>query len=150
MDIDAFLISSTVVCVVAQRLLRRVCEHCAQPYELTPLDLLRIGCDLQHLEGARFMKGRGCKQCRFTGYRKRLAAFEVLVINEAVRDGLIQRHTSHQIRRICTETTDLVTLFEDGLYKAAHGATTVDEIMRCLPRFQKPRSIAELGRLLGK
>jgi len=150
MDIDAFLISSTVVCVVAQRLLRRVCEHCARPYQLTPLDLLRIGCEPRQLEEATFMKGQGCKHCRFTGYRKRVAAFEVLVLNEAVRDGLIQRKTSHQIRRICTETTDLVTLFEDGLYKAAQGITTVDEIVRCLPRFQKPRSIGELERLLGK
>ncbi len=150
MDIDAFLISSTVVCVVAQRLLRRVCDQCARPHELSPMDLLRIGCELEQLQGATFMKGLGCKHCRFTGYRKRVAAFEVLVLNEAVRDGLIQRKTSHQIRRLCTETTNLVTLFEDGLYKAAKGITTVDEIVRCLPRFQKPRSIGELERLLGK
>lgn len=109
MDIDAFLISSTVVCVVAQRLLRRVCAHCAQPYTLTATDLLRIGIDLSQLEGATFRKGLGCDHCRYTGYRKRVAVFEVLVLNEAVRDGLIQRKTSHQIRRICTETTGLVT-----------------------------------------
>ncbi len=150
MNIDAFLISSTVVCVVAQRLLRRVCSHCAQPYELTPMDLLRIGCEHDHLEGATFKKGRGCKHCRYTGYRKRVAAFEVLVLNDAVRDGLIQRKTSHQIRHICTQTTGLVTLFEDGLYKAARGITSIEEIMRCLPRFQKPRPLGELERLLGK
>jgi type IV pilus assembly protein PilB len=150
MDIDAFLISSTVVCVVAQRLLRRVCTHCAQPYELTPTDLLRIGCDHRHLQGATFQKGRGCEHCRYTGYRKRVAAFELLVLNDAVRDALIQRKTSHQIRSICTETTGLVTLFEDGLLKAARGITTIEETMRCLPRFQKPRSIGELERLLGK
>lgn len=150
MDIDAFLISSTVVCVVAQRLLRRICEHCAQPYELTPIDLLRIGCDHNDLEGATFQKGRGCEHCRYTGYRKRVAAFEVLVLNDAVRDALIQRKTSHQIRHICTQTTGLVTLFEDGLYKAARGITTVEETMRCLPRFQKPRPLGELERLLGK
>ncbi|BBO89261.1 GspE/PulE family protein [Desulfosarcina ovata] len=150
MDIDAFLISSTVVCVVAQRLLRRVCPHCAQPYELSPMDLLRIGCEMSQLKGATFRKGRGCNHCRYTGYRKRVAAFEVLVLNEAVRDGLIQRKTSHQIRHICTETTGLVTLFEDGLYKAARGITTIEEIMRCLPRFQKPRPLGELERLLGK
>jgi type IV pilus assembly protein PilB len=150
MDIDAFLISSTVVCVVAQRLLRRVCKHCARPYQLIPMDLLRIGCEPHHLEGATFMKGRGCSHCRYTGYRKRVAAFEVLVLNDTVRDGLIQRKTSHQIRHICTETTGLVTLFEDGLYKAARGITTVEEIMRCLPRFQKPRPLGELERMLGK
>ncbi|WP_319404514.1 GspE/PulE family protein [uncultured Desulfosarcina sp.] len=150
MDIDAFLISSTVVCVVAQRLLRRICSHCAQPYQLTPMDLLRIGCEPRHLEGATFRKGRGCDHCRYTGYRKRVAAFELLVLNDEVRDGLIQRKTSHQIRHICTQTTGLVTLFEDGLYKAAQGVTTIEEIMRCLPRFQKPRPLGELERLLGK
>ncbi len=149
MDIDAFLISSTVVCVVAQRLMRRVCQFCAQPYELTAEDYLRLGCTPQDLEGATFMKGRGCKRCRFTGYRKRVAAFEVLVLNESVRDGLIQRKTSHQIRKICTQTTNLVTLFEDGFYKAAKGITTIDEIIRCLPRFQKPRPLDKLERLLG-
>lgn len=150
MNIDAFLISSTVVSVVAQRLLRRVCSHCARPYELTPTDLLRIGCDPQDLQGARFQKGRGCQQCRYTGYSKRIAAFEVLVLNDEVRDGLIQRKTSHQIRRICLESTGLVTLFEDGFYKAARGLTSLDEVMRCLPRFQKPRTLGELERLLGK
>jgi type IV pilus assembly protein PilB len=150
MDIDAFLISSTVVCVVAQRLLRRVCSHCALPYELRPRDLLRIGCDHNHLEGAAFRKGHGCEHCRYTGYRKRVAAFEVLVLNDAVRDALIQRKTSQQIRHVCTQTTGLVTLFEDGLYKAARGITTVEETMRCLPRFQKPRPLGELERLIGK
>ena len=150
MDIDAFLISSTVVSVVSQRLLRCVCEHCAQPYELTPIDLLRIGVEMPSLVGATFRRGRGCRQCRYTGYRKRVAAFEVLVLNDPVRDALIQRKTSHQIRRICTETTGLVTLFEDGFYKAARGITTIEEVMRCLPRFQKPRSIGDLERMLGE
>jgi len=74
----------------------------------------------------------------------------VLVLNDLVIDGLIERKASHQIRRICKETTGLVTMFEDGLYKAAQGITTVAEVLRCLPRFDKPRSVEELARLLGK
>ena len=150
MDIDGFLTASTVSCVVAQRLLRRLCVHCARPYELTPMDLRRIGCEFDQMRGAAFSKGQGCSHCRFTGYRKRVAAFEVLVLNDPVRDGLIEGKTSHEIRRICKETTGMVTLFEDGFHKAALGITTVEEILRCLPRFHKPRSYEELARLLGK
>jgi type IV pilus assembly protein PilB len=114
------------------------------------MDLRRIGCEFDQMAGAAFSKGQGCSHCRHTGYRRRVAAFEVLVLNDPVRDGLIEGKTSHQIRRICKETTGLVTLFEDGFHKAALGITTVEEILRCLPKFHKPRSVGELARLLGK
>lgn len=150
MDTDGFLIASMVSCVAAQRLLRRVCVHCARPYELTPMDLRRIGCDFDQMAGAAFLKGQGCSHCRHTGYHKRVAAFEVLMLNDSVRDGIVDCKTSHQIRRICKDASGLVTLFEDGLYKAAQGITAVEEVLRCLPRFHKPRSVGELLRLLGK
>ncbi|MDH3347800.1 MAG: ATPase, T2SS/T4P/T4SS family [Desulfobulbaceae bacterium] len=150
MNIDAFLISSTVVCIVAQRLLRKICPQCAMPYTLTPKDFLRLGMKPEHLENAHFSKGTGCEFCRYTGYKGRIPVFEVLVLNEDVRDGLIQRRTSHQIRKISIESTNMVTLFEDGIYKAAAGITTIDEIMRCLPRFSKPRKLEEIKRLAGE
>lgn len=149
MDIDAFLISSTVVCVLAQRLMRKVCSACARPYQLVPSEILRLGYTPKDLHGAEFRKGRGCSQCRHTGYKGRVAAFEMLILNEAVRDGLLERKTSHQIRRISIESTGLVTLFEDGIFKAARGITTVEEVLRNLPRLQKARSPAELRRLIG-
>ena len=149
MDIDAFLISSTVVCVLAQRLMRKVCAACAIPYQLTPHEILRIGYAPKDLQGAELKKGRGCSQCRHTGYKGRVAAFEMLLLNEAVRDGLLERKTSHQIRKISIETTGLVTLFEDGLFKAAKGVTTVEEVLRSLPRLHKTRPLSELRRLIG-
>jgi type IV pilus assembly protein PilB len=66
-----------------------------------------------------------------------------------VRDALIHRKTSYEIRRICAESTGMVTLLEDGLVKAAAGLTSFDEIIRTLPRLDKPRPMAELNRLLG-
>ena len=78
------------------------------------------------------------------------AVFEVLVLNEAVRDALISHKTSHQIRKISTETTDLVTLIEDGIAKAARGITTIEEVLRCLPRLLNPRPLDDLRRLLGE
>jgi len=150
MEIDAFLISSTVVCVVAQRLLRRVCDACAAEYQPTTADLLRLGYTPRDLPGANLRKGRGCPQCRHTGYKGRVAVFEVLVLNEDVRDGLIDRKTSHQIRKISIESTGLVTLLEDGIMKAAGGTTSIEEVLRCLPRLQKPRPLLEIRRLLGE
>ncbi len=149
MDIDAFLISSTVVCIIAQRLLRRICPRCVMPYELGANDYRRIGLSPTALREGIFKKGRGCDHCRYTGYKGRVAVFEVLVLNEEVRNGLIQRLTSHQIRRISIESTGMLTLFEDGLYKAAQGITTIDEVIRSLPKFQKPRTIEQIQRLVG-
>lgn len=150
MDIEAFLISSTVVCVVAQRLLRRVCRHCAEPYTPTPTDMRRLGLSADDLRGAEFSHGPGCSECRYTGYRGRVCVFELLVLNEMVKDAILNRRTSYEIRRISVETSGLVTLVEDGLAKAATGITSLQEVMRDLPRAMKPRSLTEIRRLLGE
>ena len=148
MNIEAFLISSTVVSVLAQRLLRKVCPQCAAPYRPTPLDLQRLGSGYAELAGANFQRGQGCAHCQFTGYRGRVGIFELLILNEEIRTAMIERRTSQDIRRVSIEATGLVTLMEDGLLKAAAGSTTIQEILRCLPRLQKPRPLPELRRLL--
>jgi type IV pilus assembly protein PilB len=149
MNIEAFLISSTVISVVAQRLVRRVCEECAEPYQPTATDLRRIGYRGNDMDGAEMRVGRGCERCRQTGYRGRVAIFELLVLEEAIRDAIIAHSTSHEIRRISRENSSLVSLFEDGIVKAAKGLTTVREITRVLPRLDKPRPLPELRRLVG-
>lgn len=149
MDIAPFLVSSTVVSVLAQRLLRRVCPACAVPTKVTPAQLQRLGCVGPDLAGGRFKKGRGCSECRQTGYKGRIGVFELLVLNELVRDAILARQTSHEIRKISVEYSGLVTLLEDGLVKAAAGLTTVEEILRCLPKLAPPRPLSELRRLSG-
>jgi type IV pilus assembly protein PilB len=150
MNIEAFLISSTVVSVVAQRLVRRVCAHCSQDQPLTPNQIRRLGYEPRDLLGLNFKTARGCSQCRFLGYKGRVAIFELLVLNEFVKDALIARKTSYEIRRIGTEATGLVTLLEDAIYKAIQGLITFDEIIRQVPRLNKPRPINEIRRLLGE
>ena len=148
MNIEAFLISSTVVSIMAQRLLRKICPHCVKDYKPTPADLQRIGFSPNDIPGAQFRKGQGCARCQYTGYRGRVGVFELLVLDEQVRDAIIEQKTSQDIRRISIESTGLVTLLEDGLVKAAAGLTTIDEVLRSLPRLQKPRPLPELQRLL--
>ena len=75
--------------------------------------------------------------------------FEVLVLNELVRDAVLSRRAAFEIRRVCIEASGLVTLLEDGIAKAAGGQTTFEEIIRQLPRLSRPRPIGELRRLLG-
>lgn len=149
MNIEAFLISSTVASVVAQRLLRRVCSGCAENHELTPHELARLGYAPVAAKGLMFKRGRGCASCRHVGYKGRVAVFEILVLNELVREAVLSRKTAHEIRRVCIEGSGLVTLLEDGIAKAAAGLTSFEEILRQLPRLSKPRPVAELCRLLG-
>ncbi|MFO7709394.1 MAG: ATPase, T2SS/T4P/T4SS family [Desulfobacterales bacterium] len=148
MNIEAFLISSTVVSVMAQRLLRKVCSDCAAPYRPTPLDLQRLGYGPADIAHGRFQKGQGCAQCQYTGYRGRVGVFELLILNEDIRNAIIEYKTSQDIRRISIEATGLTTLLEDGIVKAAAGVTTIGELLRCLPRLQRPRPLPELQRLL--
>ena len=149
MNIEAFLISSTVVSVVAQRLLRRVCPKCAEDHALTPHELSRLGYSPADAAGLTFKRGRGCTACRHVGYRGRIAVFELLVLNELVRDAVLSKRTAYEIRRVCIEASGLVTLLEDGIAKAGAGLTTFEEIIRQLPRLTRPRPIGELRRLLG-
>jgi type IV pilus assembly protein PilB len=149
MDIAPFLVSSTVVSVLAQRLLRRVCPACAAPVKVTPTQLQRLGCDFADLADGKFMKGRGCTECRQTGYKGRIGVFELLVLDELVRDAILERKTSFEIRNIGVEHTGLVTLLEDGLVKAAAGITTIEELLRCLPKLMAPRPLHVIQRLCG-
>lgn len=149
MDIETFLISSTVVSVLAQRLLRRVCPHCAQPYKPTPNELRKLGYTANDTTAGHFVTGKGCEHCRYSGYSGRIGIFELLVLNEDVKNAIRSAQSSSQIRRISMETSGLVTLIEDGIAKAALGQTTVAEVLKNLPRMEKPRPIPDLFRITG-
>lgn len=149
MDIEPFLVSSTLSCIVSQRLVRKVCSHCAAPYQPDLVQLRRLGCTYGDLVGAQFMKGRGCAACQHSGYKGRLAVYEILHPNVHIRDAVLQRKTTHELRELSLEKTDMVSLLEDGITKAAIGLTTVEEILRTLPRVYKPRPLPELRRILG-
>ncbi|MFP4580745.1 MAG: GspE/PulE family protein [Candidatus Sumerlaeia bacterium] len=141
MDIETFLISSTVLSILAQRLLRRICLHCKELYEPTPFELMRIGVDKKEAVDYEFFRGRGCEHCNHTGYRGRVGVYELLVMNEAIRDAVLQKKTAYEIRRISVEETGLLTLLEDGISKVVSGITTIDEVRKHIPYVSKPRKI---------
>jgi type IV pilus assembly protein PilB len=149
MQVEPFLIATTITCIVAQRLMRKICPSCAEPYNPSPLDLSRMYMSSKDIAGAKFKQGRGCKECRFSGYRGRVGIFETLVLNEALSDAILQGKNSQEIRKLSIETAGLVTLFEDGLVKAAQGLVSIKEIITDLPKAGKPRPLGELRRILG-
>jgi type IV pilus assembly protein PilB len=84
------------------------------------------------------------------GYQGRVGIYELLILEETIRNGIIERRTSQEIRKLSIESSGLVTLMEDGIIKASDGMTTIDELLRCLPRLQRPRPIAEVRRLVER
>jgi type IV pilus assembly protein PilB len=149
MNIEPFMIASTVVSIISQRLLRKVCPSCNAPYKAASPELQRIGYTLNDINGTQLRKGRGCANCQHTGYKGRVGIFELLIIDELVRDAILERRTSKALRQISIESTGLITLLEDGIVKATDGVTTLDELLRSLPRLQNPRPLPELRRLIG-
>ena len=149
MKIEPFLIASTINCVLAQRLLRRICPHCKTKYTPGPTEMKLLGYNGGELPGGTFYKGKGCGSCRHTGYSGRMAVHELLLPDEQVRDAVLKNATTQVLRDISISSTGLVTLFENGIYKASKGITTLEEVLRCLPRLVPPRPLTEIKRLLG-
>ncbi|RMF59354.1 MAG: type II/IV secretion system protein [Calditrichaeota bacterium] len=149
MGIETFLISSTLVSVVAQRLVRVLCPHCkeeAQPSKRTLHFFNSIKKDTIHRY--KFYKPKGCIHCNHTGFKGMTAIHEVLMVNDAIRDAILKRGTSIEIKRIARKEAGLVSMSEDGFYKAVKGVTSLEEIIRVVYRDESkglvPISIEEL------
>jgi type IV pilus assembly protein PilB len=149
MKIEPFLIASTINCILAQRLLRRICPNCKKKYIPGPTEMKLLGYIGGELAGGTFYKGKGCGHCRHSGYTGRIAVHEMLMPDQHVRDAILKNLTTHMLREISIESAGLVTLFENGIYKASKGITTTDEVLRCLPNLVHPRPLSEIKRLLG-
>ncbi len=129
MGVEPFLVSSSVEGVMAQRLVRRVCEECRVEYKPDRGDLPE---DFELGRGEVLVRGEGCRACRGTGYRGRVGVYELLRMNPAIREMVMQRVNAPQIAARAIEDGDLFTLKQDGYDKARAGVTTIAEVMRAL------------------
>jgi len=130
MGIEPFLVSSSLVAVMAQRLVRKVCPSCRTPYRPPMEEMRQLGLSLDRLEGATVYKaGTGCPDCKQTGYRGRLGIHELLVVDDDVRNLIMKAADSSSIRRAAA-SKGMTTLREDGAEKLLNGLTTVEEILR--------------------
>ena len=127
MGAEPYLVASVLNAVLAQRLVRRVCAACRAPYEPEARDLLAIG--VADATGVELFRGKGCDECRGTGYRGRVGIYELFVITEDARGLILAKRPSGEIRRHAIER-GMVTLRDDGWAKARAGITTVEEILR--------------------
>ena len=129
MGIEPFLVASSVEAVMAQRLVRTICPVCKteQPVERTYLK--KIGFPEELIDTTRFMRGAGCESCRQLGYQGRLAIYELLVLNEALRPLVLSRAASSTIAQRAIEQ-GMRTLRDDGWNKVRQGITTIEEVLR--------------------
>jgi type II secretory ATPase GspE/PulE/Tfp pilus assembly ATPase PilB-like protein len=133
MGAEPFLIASSVILVAAQRLCRKVCPHCREKIEIPKQVFERLGIDIQkfapEIKEKVFYKGRGCDKCSKTGYLGRMGILETLVIDDPIRDLVMKRASSYEIKEYATKK-GMSTLREDALKKVCLGMTTLDEILR--------------------
>lgn len=130
MGIEPFLLCSSVVAIIAQRLLRRVCEHCHDPY-IVPEELAkRVGLRKMTKEKEiKVFRGKGCKLCLNTGYSGRVGISEILVLSPEVKEVILQRKGQLRIKEIGRKE-GMQTMREDGLQKALRGLTSLEEVLR--------------------
>jgi general secretion pathway protein E len=128
MEIEPFLVSSSVLAVLAQRLVRRVCADCRQPYSPDETELSRIGLTPSDLKGPVY-KPRGCRACRNTGYRGRTAIQELMVMDDDIRTLVMHKADAATIRRTCT-ARGMKLLRQDGADRIMAGQTTIEELLR--------------------
>jgi general secretion pathway protein E len=131
MGVEPFLISSSVLAMMAQRLVRVLCQHCKEPDEVNLEALKEVGITQELLDahGGQVYRGRGCEACRSTGYRGRMGIYELLPIDDPIRSLIMQQANAHTIKAEAMER-GLKTLLQDGALKVLQGLTTVDELLR--------------------
>jgi len=127
--VKPFLVASSTRGLMAQRLVRKVCRQCASPCLPTEAEMRTLGLDVAGLQGATFVKGKGCSNCANTGYRGRFGIFEIFVIDDEARK-LIYEKVSSSVLRARAREMGMRTLREDGVRKAQAGLTTPDEVIR--------------------
>ena len=127
MGVPSFLVASSVQGVLAQRLVRKICSNCKEPYTPSSYELMEIG--LPDTGGKKFFRGRGCHICSQTGYHGREAIFEILPVTDEIRELVIHNAPSAEIRQKAREL-GMKTLREDGWEKVFSGETTVTEVAR--------------------
>ena len=130
MGIDTFLISSTVVSVIAQRLVRMVCNECKEEYIPEKGLLASFQITPDEATHFKFYIGRGCRACSNTGYKGRTGIHELLFVNDVIRDAILARKTSTEIRYIARTESGLISMREDGIYKSIKGLTNLEEVVR--------------------
>ena len=125
MGVEPFLVASSLLIVVAQRLVRKVCPYCKEEYRPKEELLKALGIEDQKV----FYRGKGCNNCRNTGYKGRIALYEIMEVNDEIRKAIVRKEDENIIRELAIKN-GMKTLLETGITKAKMGITTVEEVLR--------------------
>jgi type II secretory ATPase GspE/PulE/Tfp pilus assembly ATPase PilB-like protein len=127
MGVEPFLITSSLICIIAQRLVRKICNYCKQSY--TPSDAVLLKLELKSREKIVLYKGNGCNKCLKSGYAGRIVLSEALVLSPKIKELIIERVSESKIKNTA-RLEGMRTLREDGFAKCLSGITTLEEITR--------------------
>lgn len=129
MGVPPFLVSSAVQAIMAQRLIRTICSNCKEPVEYKPFELAAVGLRPEDVQHTTLYHGAGCAECKKTGYKGRTGIFEMMEMNETLREMAFRRETYTRIRNQAI-ASGMTTLQQDGVRKILRGVTTIDEVLR--------------------
>jgi len=129
MGIEPYLLASSLNLVIAQRLVRKICDRCKEPVSLSENALTRLKITPEQAKDAVFYRGKGCKTCGGTGYLGRLPVFEFLAIDNEIREAIIADANESQIKAIARRK-GYGGLLESGISKMMQGLTTAEEVLR--------------------
>ena len=133
MGVPAYLVASSVVAVLAQRLVRVICPKCKQPHRPSEASLEAAGITPEMAATATFMKGKGCSNCNKSGYRGRLGIFELMLMTSKIRELSYQGASTQELRKAAV-SQGMHTLYQDGINKVTRGITTLEEVFRVAKR----------------
>lgn len=134
MGAEPFLVASSLIGAVAQRLVRINCPRCSQPYDEGPSALREVGIEPDDLTTAKLRKGAGCPECRGVGFRGRSGIYEMLVVDEVVRGMITAREPASHVKQHAQRSQGMVSMLLDGRLKVLAGETTVQEVLRVCQR----------------
>ena len=129
MGVEPFLISSSVLAVAAQRLVRLLCDNCKKAYQPSTIYLKSIGVAPDHFNDTKIYKAVGCEKCISTGYKGRLGIFEIMVLNENLKGLILETFDSNRIKNEAVKQK-MISLRQDGIEKVLEGITTMEEVLR--------------------
>jgi len=129
LGLEPFLLTATLEGIVAERLVRKICENCKTPFEPTDNQLIELGLTPEDIKGKKFYYGRGCGNCNNTGYKGRIGIFEIMIFDDEIRD-LIMNQASTSVLRTASQKTGMKLLRDNGLAAIYDGITTIDEVVK--------------------
>ena len=129
MGIEPFLVASSLLLIIAQRLVRRICKECREEEKVAPAILVDLGINPQDVDSIITYKGKGCPSCNNTGYKGRVALYEVMTVNDEIKELILQGASAAEVKKKAVDS-GMKTLRMSGLTKLKEGVTTIEEILR--------------------